>query len=406
MDIRIERDVIVEAVAWAARTLPTRPSIPILAGLLITTTDDGITMSTFDYETSAQVSVPATVIEEGQVLVSGRLLAEICRNLPLSAVQMRTTPDESVILTCGHSAFKLQMLPVDEYPNLPEMPTTSGTVATTDFSKAISQVVIAAGTETAVPVITAVKLELSGNQLSMIATDRYRVGLRTMEWTQENDVDSYALVPARVLAEVARSMSLGETITIALSTLDPQQQSRDIFSGTIGFSCTGPAGTRQLTTRLISGDYPDINSVFRNTYTMTVRCSTDALISSVKRVSLVVGRNEPLRITFEQGRIGLHGVTANQAQGFEWVDASVENLVESGEGFAMEAAGIDPRFLSDALSVINTPFVQFSFIQQGKPCLIEGIESDQSQPDPSYRHAIMLMRLPSYDAISHGEFSV
>ncbi|NEE55793.1 DNA polymerase III subunit beta, partial [Streptomyces sp. SID8455] len=79
MKIRVERDVLAEAVAWVARSLPARPPAPVLAGLLLKAEDGALSFSSFDYEVSAKVSVDAEVDEDGTVLVSGRLLADICR---------------------------------------------------------------------------------------------------------------------------------------------------------------------------------------------------------------------------------------------------------------------------------------------------------------------------------------
>src|SRR3954471_24599985 len=104
---RVERDVLAEAVTWAARGLPTRPPVPVLAGVLLEAKDDGtLTLSAFDYEVSARVTVAAEVGESGTVLVSGRLLADISRNLPARRVDV-STQDSKVSVTCGSSRFTL-----------------------------------------------------------------------------------------------------------------------------------------------------------------------------------------------------------------------------------------------------------------------------------------------------------
>ena len=121
MKIRLERDVLAEAVQWAARSLPLRPSVPILAGLLVRADAEGVTFSSFDYETSAQIHVTAAVADEGQALVSGRLLADISRSLPPKPVDI-TSDDTKVELICGSARFTLQTLPVADYPSLPAMP--------------------------------------------------------------------------------------------------------------------------------------------------------------------------------------------------------------------------------------------------------------------------------------------
>ena len=121
MKIRVERDVLAEAVAWAARSLPARPPAPVLAGLLLKAEDGQLSLSSFDYEVSARVSVEAEVDEEGTVLVSGRLLADICRALPNRPVEISTDGVRATVV-CGPSRFTLHTLPVEEYPALPQMP--------------------------------------------------------------------------------------------------------------------------------------------------------------------------------------------------------------------------------------------------------------------------------------------
>jgi DNA polymerase-3 subunit beta len=127
MLIRLERDVLSDAVAWAARSLPMRPSLPILSGLKIEAADGTAVLSSFDYETSAKITVPAEVSQEGVTLVSGKLLAEIARSLPNRPVELKSD-ENSVDITCGSARFTLQTLPIDEYPPLPEMPPVAGKV--------------------------------------------------------------------------------------------------------------------------------------------------------------------------------------------------------------------------------------------------------------------------------------
>ena len=127
MKFRVERDVLADAVAWAARSLPVRPSAPVLAGLLISASSEGLVLSTFDYETSARATLAADVASEGTALVSGRLLADICRSLPAKPVEM-VLDGARVSLTCGSARFSLQTMPVADYPTLPDMPTATGVV--------------------------------------------------------------------------------------------------------------------------------------------------------------------------------------------------------------------------------------------------------------------------------------
>ncbi|WP_203567501.1 DNA polymerase III subunit beta [Aestuariimicrobium ganziense] len=385
MKIRLERDVMAEAVAWAARSLPTRPSAPILTGLLIRAETDGVTMSSFDYETSAKIEVKAQVSEEGEALVSGRLLADIARSLPNKPVEI-TSDGNHLELVCGSARFTLQTLPVAEYPALPEMPAATGTVESSDFAKAVAQVVVAAGRDELLPVFTGVRVELEGETLSLLATDRYRMALKELSWRPAGSSEQgAALVPAKVLSDTARSMTSGEHVTMSLSNAS-------VGDGLIGFEGDGSGGTRQTTTRLLDGEFPKVRHLMNVQAAVSVRCATADVIASVKRVALVAERNTPLRMLIGDGQIALEAATGDQAQASEAIEAVVEN--HAGGEMAITAAGFNPHYLSDALGALDTPFVHFAFTAPGKPCLITGLDSVDGEPLTDYRHVIMLMRLP------------
>jgi len=124
---RTERETLADAVAWAARSLPARTTVPVLAGLLLEISGQKLSVSGFDYEVSAQVDVDVDPSESGRVLVPGRLLADITRSLPAQPVEF-ATEGSRVTVTCGTSSFALPTMPVDEYPTLPELPEAAGTL--------------------------------------------------------------------------------------------------------------------------------------------------------------------------------------------------------------------------------------------------------------------------------------
>lgn len=386
MKITVERDVMAEAVAWVARSLPNRPSVPILAGLLVKAAGNELVLSSFDYETSARITIRAQVDEPGEALVSGRLLSEIARSLPNRPVSL-TTAVNHVELVCGSARFTLQLLPIDDYPKLPEMPAETGTVPSDQFTRSVAQVVVAAGRDELLPVFTGVRIEINDDRLSLLATDRYRMALKELTWNPINtENDSAALVPARVLMESARSMGGGEWVTLALSNGIEGE-------GLIGIAGDGPDGKRELTTRLLDGEFPKVRHLMDIKPNVTVRAKTEAVLESVKRVSLVAERNTSLRMVIEEDRIALDAATGDQAQATEAVQAQIDSI--AGGEMAVSEVGFNPRYLTEALSALDTPYVQFSFTAPGKPCLVQGLPELDGEPDPDYKHVIMLMRLPN-----------
>lgn len=380
MKFRIERDTFADAVAWTARSLPNRPSVPVLAGLLIESTADGLTLSGFDYETSTRATLPAEVSADGRALVSGRLLAEIVKSLPAKPVDV-TLDGTKVQVVCGSARFSLQTMPVEEYPQLPEMPTASGTVTAATFATAVAQASAAAGRDDMLPLLTGVRLELEADTISLMATDRFRASLRDLTWSPErSDLSAQALVPARVLNETARALTHGGDVTIAVS-------SGESGDGLIGFEGMVGNGSRRTTTRLLEGDFPRVRQLFQAQAETVAYVQTQAFVDSVKRVALVAERNTPVRLTFADGVLLLEAGSGDEAQASESVEATID-----GPDISI---GFNPTYLLEGLGVMSEPVVHLSFTQHTKPAAISGVGEIGADPDGAFRYLIMPVRLQS-----------
>lgn len=376
MKVRVERDVLADAVTWTARSLPARPPVPVLAGLMLEATEDGtLRLSAFDYEVSARVEVPADVDEPGTSLVSGKLLAEICRNLPAKPVLLDHSGSR-VELTCGASRFALGAMPVEDYPSLPTMPAQIGTISAADFAAAVGQVGVAASREESVPILTGVRIRVAGDGLTLLATDRYRLGMREVGWNAgAKDVESAALVRARTLTEVARTLGSGGDITLALSDTG----NRDL----IGFS----AGGREVTSLLLDGDYPvdRVQALFpaeSPTYAVVERA---ALIEAVRRVSLVIEGNTAVHLSFADGQVTLEAGQGDDAQASESLPAEL-----TGEDITI---AFNPHFLTDGLNAVAAKHVRLSFTLPTKPAVLTGQDGPEGDDDVSYRYLVMPVRI-------------
>jgi DNA polymerase-3 subunit beta len=378
---RVERDALADAVAWAARSLPVRPSVPVLAGLLIEAGHEGLVLSTFDYETSARATLTAEVADEGKALVSGRLLADICRSLPNKPVEM-VIDGARVSLTCGSARFSLQTMPVEDYPSLPDMPTATGTVRSDVFAHAVAQAVTAAGRDDMLPVLTGVRIEIDGSTISLLATDRFRLSHRELGWDPRTpDETVAALVPAKVLADTAKSLTSGSEVTIALAAGGTGE-------GIIGFEGAAPGGVRRTTTRLLDGEFPKVRSLFPSEHQTTATVDKAALIESVKRVALVAERNTAVQLAFSDGVLTLDAGSGDEAQASESIEATID-----GEDIT---TGFNPQFLLDGLTAIEEPVVELAFTQASKPVVISGTSSDRVAGEASgFRYLLMPRRLLS-----------
>jgi DNA polymerase-3 subunit beta len=373
--IQVERDVLAEAVAWTARALPARPTVPVLAGMRLHAGAE-LTLSSFDYDVSAEARIAVTAEEEGSALVSGRLLAEISRSLPSRPVQISSDGGRAV-LTCGSSTFTLLTMPEDEYPALPTMPPAAGSVGSDAFASAVSQSATAAGRDDTLPALTGVRIEIEGDAITLISTDRYRLAMRELRWTPARpDMSAAVLVPARALADTARSLTSGAEVSIALALPGDAGSGGD---GMIGFEGAG----RRTTTRLLGGEFPRYQALLPTHVNSVAEISTAQLAEAVKRVALVAERNTAVRLAFTPGELVLEAGTGDEAQAVEILEASYE-----GDDLSV---AFNPQYLLDGLAAIDSDMARISFTEPGKPALITGKPSPDGQPD--YRYLLMPIRL-------------
>ncbi|GII98820.1 DNA polymerase-3 subunit beta [Sediminihabitans luteus] len=376
MKFRVERDVLADAVTWTARTLPTRPPAPVLAGVRIEADAAGtLSLSSFDYEVSARSEIPAEVREPGTVLVSGRLLAEISRSLPAKPVDV-VVEGNKVVVTCGASRFTLLTMPVEDYPALPTMPELTGTVSGDELTSAVAQVSVAASRDDTLPLLTGVRMEIQGERITLLATDRYRLALRELVWNPT--VPSYeavALVRARTLTDVAKSLGSSGKVNVALSA--------DGGVNLIGFE----AGGRHTTSQLVDGDYPPVRRLFPDETPIHAVVPTAALMDAAKRVALVAERNTPIRLSFSDGQVVLDAGQGDDAQASEALEA-----VLVGEEISV---AFNPQFLLDGLGALGTDFVRMGFTHPNKPVEFTGQESLDGESSSSYRYLLVPIRFSS-----------
>jgi len=385
MKIRVERDGLADAVAWVARSLPSRPSIPVLGGVLIDTgntadtpgASEALTVAGFDYEVSAKVDVPATIAAEGRALVSGRLLADITKSLPAQPVEI-SVDGSRVTITCGSAKFSLPTMPVEDYPQLPAMPQRAGEVAGEVFGQAVAQVAIAAGRDDTLPMLTGVRLEIGATNLTLVATDRFRLAMREFEWNsgggdaQAVPPDTAVLVPARTLAEAAKTLgTAGNSVEISLASGD----------GLLGLAGSG----RRATTRLLDAEFPKYRQLLPSEHTAAAVIGVSSLVDAIKRVSLVAERGTQVRLEFSEGILRLSAGGDDEGSAEE----------ELGVDFTGDPVTIafNPGYLLDGLGALHTDRAHLSFTTPNRPALVKPVGED-GEVLAGYLYLLMPVRLP------------
>jgi DNA polymerase-3 subunit beta len=377
MKFRVERDALADAVTWAARSLSARPTIPVLAGLLLSVSDSSLSISGFDLEASTEVDLDVAAGETGQALVSGRLLADITKALPPHPVEV-AVDGSRLTIACGSARFTLPTMPVEDYPKLPSMPSTAGTVTSSEFATAVAQVAVAAGRDDTLPMLTGVRLEIDGARLTLAATDRYRLAVRELAWAPDNAAAEavQVLVPARTLADAAKSLSNSDTMTIALAS------SGGTGEGIIGFTGTTNGRASRATTRLLDATFPAYRSLLPTEWSSTAEITVAPLVEAVKRVALVADRNAPVRLEFAEGSVALSAGGDDEGRAEEQLEVGYE-----GEPIT---TAFNPQFLLDGLGALSSASARMLFTSSNKPVVLRPDAADSTD----YTYLIMPVRLP------------
>ncbi|YCK35148.1 DNA polymerase III subunit beta [Actinomadura sp. ATCC 39365] len=363
MKLSLPADVFADAVAWTARTLPQRPAVPILAGLLLEATgDDTLIVSAFDYDISAKCTVQADVAEPGRVVVSGRLLAEVAKSLPHKAVELALAGGE-VELRCGTAEFGLATMPVEDFPALPEPPATLGQVDAPLLRSALAQVVPAASPDETLIMLTGVRVDIDADGLELAATDRYRIAARKIPFQPTVDgASAGVLVPSKTLKDAGKGFADGPV---------------DIGADDSQFALT--SGGRQLVTRLLDSEFINYRAAFGGVDAPNIaRVDKAPLIEAIKRVTLVAERMTAVRLAFTGEQVEVSAGGGDLGRGSEALPCTLDGAAEVQVSFL-------PQFIVDGLHGVQGDVATISMLEAHKPVLVTG-------DDPSYRYLAMSLR--------------
>ncbi|MET8864646.1 DNA polymerase III subunit beta [Nonomuraea sp. NPDC004580] len=361
MKLTIDPKLLADTVAWTARALPARPIVPVLSGLLLQADNDQLVVSAFDYDTSAVARITCDVAEPGRIVIPGRLLAEVAKALPDRLLVDLTATDTEATIRSGRSDFTLRLLPADDYPKLPEPPAPAGQIDAAALAAAVNQVAPATSNDDTLPMLTGIRLDTNADQLTLAATDRYRIAVTDTTWQPDSDNIS-ALIPGKHLADIVKGLDHGP-VTIGL---DPGMASLS-------------TADRTTTIRLIDEQFIDYRARVAMDTTITATIDAQALAAAVKRVALVADRKTgtAVRLAFTNSEVTVRAGGDDIGRGNEALDCELA-------GEPIEIA-FQSSFLLDALGAIPGT----ATIGMTKPTMPALFSSE----DSSHRQVVMALRL-------------
>ena len=376
MKFTVEQGALVDGVNWVSRSLSTRPIKTELLGIVIDASGDEVFLSASDLETASKSHFAAETKEKGKVLVPGKLLAEICRSLPDKPITF-ALDGSRVLVTSGSAKFTLPTLSITEYPNLPELPASTGVVPSDTFATAVAQVAIAAGRDDSLPTLTGVHIEINEESVTLAATDRYRLAVREIQWEPTTpNLSLTALMRARTIADAAKSLTHSKNVSISFAPTT----SNDRLAGFAGDGKT-------MTSRMLDGTFPPYRHLLPQDVTTTAVIEVAPFLDSVRRVALVTDKTVPLRLEFSGTSLSLEAGAGEEAQATEEI-----SILLNGEDISI---AFNPVFLADGLQAIGTPFVQISFTGANKPAILMGKKEPAGAAIENYRYLLMPMRYAS-----------
>ena len=344
MKFQANKDVLSQAVIFVTKLLAPKPATAALSGVRIDVSSSGeVTFASYDHDVSTRTTISVDASEEGAVLVSGRMLAEIVTRLPGDTVTLAVV-DAKLVVTSGSSKFSMSLMALNEYPNLPEIPEAIGTFDGETFSEAIAQVGVAALRDDGLPAMMNISVEITPAAVSLTATDRYRIASRDIPWTSSSKEEGQqVLVPARVLMEAGKMFNTSDKVTLSLLS----GGEREIIALSVD--------SKIVTSSLAKGQFPRVRALLDEKGPgegFAIVLASD-LIDATKRVSLVVERDAVLKYTFTSEGALLETQTGEAATASELVDAHVV-----GDDVTV---WLKPRLVIDGLTGAHSQFVRLGF---------------------------------------------
>jgi DNA polymerase-3 subunit beta len=366
LKLSTDREEFVSKLSVVSRAVSTRAATQALSGILVTASEAGVELSATDGEMGLRTALDAQVAETGSVLLPGRLLAELARSLGDAGVEIASREAErDVEIRSGGSSFHLRVLPAEDFPKLPDEGSEPLNIPAAALADTVELVAGAASRDDMRPVLTGVLVTAAGEEMTMVATDSYRLAVKRTELQTAIGGELEANIPARALRELGRIVAAGGIDAVAVSLLPNQA----VFK----------AGPILLNTRLIDGQFPNFRQLLPESYEHDVRLPRPEFLEVTRRVSQLAQRNAPLRLSFAAGELKISASTPD-------VGDAEETMPASFEGEPLEI-GFNPEFLREGIESVVGDEVLLRLISPLRPGLLQPVDNED------FRYLVMPIRL-------------
>jgi DNA polymerase-3 subunit beta len=369
MKITVDRDAFLGQLQMVSRVASTRSAIQALSGVQLLVSDEGCELRATDMDVSLRVPVEAQVVRPGGVVLPARLLLDVARSLPAPEVSLELrAAEQDVELISGSATFHIRTLRSEDFPPFPDPdPESAVSMPVDSFVQTATLVAGSASRDETRPVLTGILVSASAQELSMVATDSYRLSVKETKLESPLSTSFEVNVPARALQELARLGAGAGAADDALAI--------NVLQNQVVFTL----GRVILSSRLIDGQFPNYRQLLPESFEHELRISASELTEVVRRISLLAQKNAPLRLAFAPGELTVSAQTPD-------VGEARESLPVGFQGESLEI-GFNPEFLRDGLEAVEEGDVLLKLISPLRPGLIESGDGN------GFRYLIMPIRL-------------
>ena len=367
MKIRCNREHLAERLAQVARAASTRANLQSAAHVRLVAADPELPaeLAATDLEMTLRVPLDADIEQPGAVLLPAKIAPELVRALVGETVELAAEADGRVVVTAGSSSYTLYGLPVDEFPQLPEIDherafETDAAV----FADVVNRVKRAASRDESRPVLTGALVRFEADRITMAATDSYRLAVAEATAAKAPPEAVEAIVPIKALEEAVRLVTSPDT---ALEV--------SIGEGLVTFG----AGDIWLSARRIEGQFPNFTALKPDGIELSATIAKDELLEVVRRIGIAAQQNTPVRVELGPGQLTLQARRTDVAEGSETIPVAA-----SGEGSV--EIGFNHEFLRDGVESVPGDEVRIGLISSLRPALLESA-------DGSFWYVIMPIRI-------------
>lgn len=374
MKVIVTQQHLTHGLSMVSRAVSPRSTLPVLANVLVATDEGRLRLSATNLEMGITCWIPAQIQEEGSITVPARTLVDLVSTFPPENVQLTLdTRTQTINLVCNSSVHDIKGIDAQDFPPIPVPDLTTGVdLNLVDFKEMIQQVAFAASADEARPVLQGVKMEVQESQITLAATDGFRISVRKELLANPVKQEFSIIIPARAMSELARIATDGDkTVTMVV----PQGRGQVIFH----------LNDAELVSQLIDGNFPDFRAIIPHNYKTHTTVSTPAFLKACKQAEIIAreGNNVvKLNILPEEngsGRVEISALTEETGKSDIQMEANIE-----GNGLLI---AFNVRFLREVLDVIHTPNVALETNANNTPGVIRPLGDD------NFTHVIMPMHL-------------